>query len=151
MATYRAFLNTSWFRICCLLCIIAVVWSCIILVFDKLSGNTGEMLYVQYFHMSFISTFLYNTKCTHKAVSEVHTDDSIYLQGGTESLSSTHSTGIAMLFSAGTFLYVSTVHVLPELTSHSHEGGGGQFSRKQLLAIVCGSLLPLFLTFGHHH
>ena len=57
-----------------------------------------------------------------------------------------------MLFSAGTFLYVSTVHVLPELTSHSHEGGGNShFSRKQLSALICGSLLPLMLTFGHHH
>ncbi|XP_063591187.1 zinc transporter ZIP9-like isoform X1 [Penaeus indicus] len=75
------------------------------------------------------------------------------VQSGTESFSSSHSTGIAMLFSAGTFLYVATVHVLPELTSHSHEGGGGgnHFSRKQLLALICGSLLPLFLTFGHHH
>ena len=71
-------------------------------------------------------------------------------QSGTESLSSSHSTGVAMLFSAGTFLYVSTVHVLPELTNHSHDGGG-QFSRKQLIALVFGSLLPLFLTFGHHH
>ncbi|XP_045611764.1 zinc transporter ZIP9 [Procambarus clarkii] len=77
---------------------------------------------------------------------------SAIVQSGTESLSSSHSTGLAMLFSAGTFLYVSTVHVLPELTSHSHDGGGtGQFSRKQLFALICGSLLPLFLTFGHHH
>ncbi|XP_068202253.1 zinc transporter ZIP9 isoform X2 [Palaemon carinicauda] len=72
------------------------------------------------------------------------------IQSGTETLSSSHSTGVAMLFSAGTFLYVATVHVLPELTNHSHDGGG-QFSRKQLLALICGSLLPLFLTFGHHH
>lgn len=77
---------------------------------------------------------------------------STIIQSGTETLSSSHSTGVAMLFSAGTFLYVSTVHVLPELTSHSHDGGGnGHFSRKQLFALICGSLLPLFLTFGHHH
>ncbi|XP_068153097.1 zinc transporter ZIP9 [Drosophila tropicalis] len=37
-----------------------------------------------------------------------------------ETLNSVNATGIAMLFSAGTFLYVATVHVLPELT-----GGGG--------------------------
>lgn len=40
-----------------------------------------------------------------------------------ETLNSLNATGIAMLFSAGTFLYVATVHVLPELTSgsgHSH-------------------------------
>ncbi|CAL4187034.1 unnamed protein product, partial [Meganyctiphanes norvegica] len=76
-------------------------------------------------------------------------------QSGSESLSSSQNTGAAMLFSAGTFLYVSTVHVLPELTSHSHDGtssgGPGQFSRKQLLALICGSLLPLLLSVGHHH
>lgn len=46
-----------------------------------------------------------------------------------ETMESVNATGIAMLFSAGTFLYVATVHVLPELTSgggggHSHGGGG---------------------------
>ncbi|KAG0725288.1 Zinc transporter ZIP9 [Chionoecetes opilio] len=72
------------------------------------------------------------------------------VKSGTESFSSSHSTGLAMLFSAGTFLYVSTVHVLPELTSHSHEGSGN-FSRKQLTALICGALLPMMLTLGHHH
>lgn len=44
-----------------------------------------------------------------------------------ETMESVNATGIAMLFSAGTFLYVATVHVLPELTStgHSHGGGSG--------------------------
>jgi len=37
------------------------------------------------------------------------------LQGGTATMQSTHATGILMLFSAGTFLYVATVHVLPEI------------------------------------
>lgn len=77
------------------------------------------------------------------------------VKSGTETFSSSNSTGLAMLFSAGTFLYVSTVHVLPELTSHGHDGSGGggpsHFSRKQLTALICGSLLPLMLTFGHHH
>ncbi|XP_017155728.1 zinc transporter ZIP9-B isoform X1 [Drosophila miranda] len=42
-----------------------------------------------------------------------------------ETLNSVNATGIAMLFSAGTFLYVATVHVLPELTQgghHHHKG-----------------------------
>ncbi|KAL1790046.1 zinc transporter ZIP9 [Sigmodon hispidus] len=34
-----------------------------------------------------------------------------------EALSEVNATGVAMLFSAGTFLYVATVHVLPEDTS----------------------------------
>ena len=67
-----------------------------------------------------------------------------------------------MLFSAGTFLYVATVHVLPELASmgqsHSipqegavvireHKG----FTKTELLIMVVGSLLPLILSLGHHH
>lgn len=46
-----------------------------------------------------------------------------------ETLNSLNATGIAMLFSAGTFLYVATVHVLPELTQQGgggHSHGGGQ-------------------------
>ncbi|KAF5283111.1 hypothetical protein FQA39_LY17418 [Lamprigera yunnana] len=38
-----------------------------------------------------------------------------------EQFSSINGTGIAMLFSAGTFLYVATVHVLAELTQKGHE------------------------------
>lgn len=40
-----------------------------------------------------------------------------------ETLKNVNATGIAMLFSAGTFLYVATVHVLPELTSGAAAGG----------------------------
>lgn len=71
-----------------------------------------------------------------------------------------HATGIAMLFSAGTFLYVATVHVLPEVVSakggsgngggHSH-GAGGAFSACDLVLLVAGALMPLLLTLGHHH
>ncbi|XP_034475433.1 zinc transporter ZIP9-B [Drosophila innubila] len=100
-----------------------------------------------------------------------------------ETLNSVNATGIAMLFSAGTFLYVATVHVLPELTQgghgvhhHQHIGydyhlveesreilndptaqsqstsnqkAGLRFS--ELIIMVCGALLPLIITFGHHH
>jgi len=58
------------------------------------------------------------------------------------------ATGVAMLFSAGTFLYVSTVHVLPEVINTS---GGKGFSKCELLMLIIGSLLPLLLTMGHHH
>lgn len=88
-----------------------------------------------------------------------------------ETLSSFNATGIAMLFSAGTFLYVATVHVLPELTSNSGGHGHGQvvythleaplmqsspkgFSglrNVELLILITGALLPLLLTMGHHH
>ncbi|XP_060808983.1 zinc transporter ZIP9 [Amyelois transitella] len=82
-----------------------------------------------------------------------------------QTLSDFNATGIAMLFSAGTFLYVATVHVLPELThSHSHthtllplqEGGapkrgfgGLQFCEMFLLTV--GAMLPVLLTMGHKH
>lgn len=83
-------------------------------------------------------------------------------QKSKETLSSVNATGFAMLFSAGTFLYVSTVHVLPEIVMRS--GGGGHshhspsdgvdkigFTRCELLALVSGALLPIALTAFHHH
>ncbi|KAG7157397.1 Zinc transporter ZIP9-A-like, partial [Homarus americanus] len=77
------------------------------------------------------------------------------MQSGTASLSSSRSTGIALLFSAGTFIYVSIVHVLPELSSHSHDVGGGggidHLSRTQLFFLIVGFLLPLVLSIEHHH
>ncbi|XP_066991284.2 zinc transporter ZIP9 [Anabrus simplex] len=82
-------------------------------------------------------------------------------QEGKETLSTINATGIAMLFSAGTFLYVATVHVLPELTSrigHSHGAplSGDVAERKglrpcELFSLILGTLLPLLLTVGHHH
>lgn len=66
---------------------------------------------------------------------------------GKETLSSVNGTGLAMLFSAGTFLYVATVHVLPELTSRC----GGTLKMNQLFCLVVGIFLPSFLTLGHHH
>jgi zinc transporter 9 len=82
------------------------------------------------------------------------------LQEGKETLSSVNATGIAMLFSAGTFLYVATVHVLPELTSRSSHSHGGSIiettERKglrtiELMFLIIGALLPLLLTLGHQH
>lgn len=99
-----------------------------------------------------------------------------------ETLNSVNATGIAMLFSAGTFLYVATVHVLPELTQSGHYEGhhrSGQYDYhiveearegaaneappntqsyskhglrySELIIMICGALLPLVITFGHHH
>ncbi len=65
--------------------------------------------------------------------------------------------GVAMLFSAGTFLYVATVHVLPEVTNlgHGHGAGsgdsGGGFSKSEMIVLIVGAIMPLFLTMGHHH
>ena len=73
-------------------------------------------------------------------------------------------TGIAMLFSAGTFLYVATVHVLTEVTQSSHQhsdpgtsssstGGGSssKLSKVELLLVVTGALLPLLFNVIHSH
>jgi zinc transporter 9 len=62
-----------------------------------------------------------------------------------------------MLFSAGTFLYVATVHVLPEVTNlgHGHGAGSGDsgvgFSKSEMIVLIVGAIMPLFLTMGHHH
>lgn len=104
----------------------------------------------------------------------------LLLQSGSEGLSSVSTTGLLMLFSAGTFLYVATVHVLPEIVSG---GGGGHshglparpgpaasasspgalpsssvvdvhhsgFTCAELIALVTGALLPTCISLGHSH
>ncbi|KAM4625775.1 zinc transporter ZIP9 [Polymixia lowei] len=78
-------------------------------------------------------------------------------QSSKEALSDVNATGVAMLFSAGTFLYVATVHVLPEVGGggHSHAptgGNGGKgLSKVEVVALVLGCLIPLVLSVGHHH
>lgn len=61
---------------------------------------------------------------------------------------SANSTGLCMLFSAGTFLYVSTVHVLPEVQHHNEDK---QFRFNELLCLIAGAVMPLFLSVGHSH
>ena len=59
-----------------------------------------------------------------------------------------------MLFSAGTFLYVATVHVLPELMSKSSHCDGGTeqgLQRTDLLLMVFGIVSPLLLSQTHSH
>uniref|UniRef100_A0A803TBF4 Zinc transporter ZIP9 n=1 Tax=Anolis carolinensis TaxID=28377 RepID=A0A803TBF4_ANOCA len=73
-----------------------------------------------------------------------------------QALSEVNATGVAMLFSAGTFLYVATVHVLPEVggIGHSHKpesAGGKGLSRLEVAALVLGCLIPLILSIGHQH
>ena len=72
-------------------------------------------------------------------------------------------TGVAMLFSAGTFLYVSTVHVLNEITQTSHsstsehtdnthvQNSNSKLSSMELFLVVVGSLLPLVFNAVHSH
>ncbi|XP_059171361.1 zinc transporter ZIP9-like [Physella acuta] len=82
-------------------------------------------------------------------------------QQSKETLSSMQTTGIAMLFSAGTFLYVATVHVLPEISvsQTQHKAADGTviirdqkgFKITELAALILGSLLPVVLAVGHKH
>ncbi|XP_014218730.1 zinc transporter ZIP9 isoform X1 [Copidosoma floridanum] len=82
---------------------------------------------------------------------------------GKETLSNVNATGLAMLFSAGTFLYVATVHVLPELMTRCNNGNYSHLPTdtlttpsyglkfKEIVALVVGSFLPALITTGHHH
>lgn len=79
-------------------------------------------------------------------------------QSSKEVLSSVNGTGIAMLFSAGTFLYVATVHVLPELMSmntqfdsSSDQGRSDKMQRSDLFLMVFGIVSPLLLSQTHSH
>lgn len=59
-------------------------------------------------------------------------------------------TGITMLFSAGTFLYVATVHVLNEVTCNS-SSLTNKLTRPEVAIIITGALLPLVFNFAHSH
>jgi len=77
-------------------------------------------------------------------------------QSSKDMLVNNNATGIAMLFSGGTFLYVATVHILPKLAhvSITEQLNGDQymgFSKVELAVMVSGCLLPLILALGHKH
>lgn len=83
-----------------------------------------------------------------------------FLQHSKETLSSINATGMAMLFSAGTFLYVATVHVMPELLNMGKPqvnldgtvtSAPKAFTKMELTLMVFGALCPLLLSLGHHH
>lgn len=85
------------------------------------------------------------------------------LQSGNSTQSQLTSTGVGMLFSAGTFLYVATVHILPEVSSSSmaaqtasdlqqHEAAEGHQHRPlglfQSITLILGVGLPVALALG---
>ncbi|CAF4075566.1 unnamed protein product [Rotaria sp. Silwood2] len=72
----------------------------------------------------------------------------VLLKNGIRDAYSVDSTGIAMLFSAGTFLFVATVHVLPEVQSHYDDR---QFRAIELLILIIGCCFPIILSMGHKH
>ena len=71
------------------------------------------------------------------------------LLGSLSVLSSPAAVALCVIFSGGTFLHAATMHILPEVLSGS--GGGGHMSGAQLAAVTLGSLLPVVLSWGHHH
>lgn len=87
----------------------------------------------------------------------------LHASGGS-SQSQLSATGIGMLFSAGTFLYVATVHVLPEIsisrtgqpTSDQQEHTGAEAHQQRHLGLlgsvtlILGVGLPLVLALGLH-
>ena len=63
-------------------------------------------------------------------------------------------TAITMLFSAGTFLYVATVHVLTEVTNkHSDitDNSSHKLSLLELVLLSTGAFLPLAFNVFHSH
>ena len=60
-------------------------------------------------------------------------------QPGKEALRRGNATGIAMLFSAGTFLFVATVHVLPDLVHNR------LLTAREMFFLIGGAFLPLLL------
>ncbi|XP_062896653.1 zinc transporter ZIP9-B-like [Mobula hypostoma] len=72
-----------------------------------------------------------------------------------ESVQQTKATGIGLLFSAGTFLYVASVHVLPEVSGqHSHQVTNGHGKKGlgflESLTLIVGCTIPVFLSLGLH-
>ena len=59
-------------------------------------------------------------------------------------------TGIAMLFSAGTFLYVATVHVLNELIQ-GNSTEENRLTNTELLILTVGGFLPVVFSILHSH
>lgn len=84
------------------------------------------------------------------------------MQSNSSSQNRLSATGIGMLFSAGTFLYVATVHVLPEINSrgqqrstHLHHHTGTRSYQQQdglgiteSLTLILGAGLPVLLALG---
>ena len=82
-------------------------------------------------------------------------------ESGKEVLSTVNGTGLAMLFSAGTFLYVATIHILPELLKQSETGDsdaditlhkhGRILPKKEVLLLISGIIAPVFLGLFYKH
>ncbi|XP_032876560.1 zinc transporter ZIP9-A-like [Amblyraja radiata] len=78
----------------------------------------------------------------------------IVRQSSLELLQQTKATGVGLLFSAGTFLYVASVHVLPEVSGqrpHPEVEGRLGLGLLDSLTMVLGCTLPVLLSLGLHN
>ena len=71
---------------------------------------------ITYCNLLYITNII-NCNCVNGVIVKKSEDVKLKFQQNKETLTTVNATGVAMLFSAGTFLYVATVHVLPELAS----------------------------------
>ena len=53
---------------------------------------------------------------------------------------------LAVLFSGGTFLHAATFHILPDILH-----GKGQYGPHTIASIALGSIIPVILSWNHHH
>ncbi|XP_048386778.1 zinc transporter ZIP9-B-like [Stegostoma tigrinum] len=70
-------------------------------------------------------------------------------------LHQTKASGIGLLFSAGTFLYVASVHILPEVSSQTQQVVTSSSGKKGLgilesLTLIVGCTIPVLLSLGLH-
>ena len=56
---------------------------------------------------------------------------------------------LCFMFSAGTFLYVATAHILPEV--QMGESIGKPLSWHLVILIAFGIIFPVFINVGHDH
>ncbi|KRY54695.1 Zinc transporter ZIP9 [Trichinella britovi] len=73
-------------------------------------------------------------------------------QIGHSANSSSNVIGILLLISAGSFLFVATVHILPEVISSIRSAGETRSACSlELLSLLAGSVIPVLLTVRHGH
>ncbi|VDP10692.1 unnamed protein product [Soboliphyme baturini] len=63
------------------------------------------------------------------------------------------ATGILLLMSAGTFLFVATVHILPEIATSNSGDRSGQnlLTSREVIAFICGTAFPFIFRISHSH
>ena len=71
------------------------------------------------------------------------------LMGGGHLIYARDTVALCLMFSAGTFLYVATAHILPEV--QASEPAGRPLRWKFVLLLVTGIIFPAFINVEHEH